>query len=210
MRLAACISVALIAAICAVPATADRIIFAPTGNVLGLGEIKAEGAFSPSNDDAKVYWLNVGLPRLELSGIRFENGGSLVGADNENVAGVELAVLPETPITPGIGVGVWDITDETIEGRGYYLAVSKGIPLTRQLPLPLSDIRLHVGFGLSGVDTLFGGVEGNIPLGLRLSAEYFQDDFNLALGLRALPAVQLKLYFLDGDTYYGVQISPSF
>lgn len=188
--------------------SADRVIFAPTGTVLGPGDIRLEGAVGTSNGDPKIYWAGIGLQRLEISGIRFESGASVLGASDDDVLGVELAILPETTLTPGIGVGIWDATDNTSEGRGYYLAVTKAVPLTKQLPLPIRDIRLHVGYGINGVDGIFAGADASIPFGLRLYAEFFQDDFNYALGLGLLPGLQVKVHVLDGDTYYGLQFRP--
>lgn len=208
MRFSIVIALILSAVICAGPASADRLILAPTGNVLRSGEIRAEGAISSSDSDGKIYWLALGLQRLEVNAARFDGGADVVGASGSDVFGAELSVLPETTLTPGIGVGVWDMTNETADGRGYYLALSKGVPLTKQLPLPIRDIRLHVGYGIEGIDGLFAGADAKIPLGFRLYAEFFKDDFNYALGWTVLPGLQVKLSVIDGDAYYGAQLSP--
>jgi hypothetical protein len=206
MRLSAIIAIALTASVLA-PATADRIILAPTGNVKGLGDVTAEAAISPSNNDAKIYWLNVGLPRIELSGIRFDSGSGAAGADQVDSFGAEFSLLPETTLTPGVGIGVWDMKEKTDDGRGYYLALSKELPIPRHIPTPIKGVRVHAGFGASGLSGIFGGAEATIPLGLTLSAEYFQKKFNFAIGWKPLPLVQGKVYLLDGETYYGIEVS---
>lgn len=207
MRLTILIAAAL-GVLCAASASADRIIFAPTGTVLGGGEIKAEGATSPSNHDARIYWLGVGLQRLELNAVRFEGVTNVGGASKVDVAGAEVGILPETTLTPGIGLGVWDLTDKTPDGIGYYLAISKALPVMRGIPAPIRDVRVDLGFGVSGIHGFFAGAEATVPFGLKLSGEYFQKDFNFAVGLKTLPGLQIKLYRLDSDTYYGLQFSP--
>ena len=225
------IVIALIAAgvLAAVPVLADRIIFAPTGTVLGGGEIKAEAAAGNAEGFDRVYWLGLGLQRLELNAFRLQDRGSrstapagraaagssrfdigseLVGEDSLDVVNAEIGVLPETTLTPGIGVGVWDITNETKDGIGYFVAVSKALPLTRGIPSPIRDVRVHAGVGVGGIEGFFGGAEATILLGLRLYAEYFEGDFNFAVGWKVLPAVQLKAYLLGGDPFVGIQISP--
>lgn len=199
---------AALAVLWAASASADRIIFAPTGTVLGGGEIKAEGATSPSNHDARIYWLGVGLQRLELNAVRFEGVTNVAGASKVDVAGAEVGILPETTLTPGIGLGVWDLTDKTPDGIGYYLAISKALPVMRGIPAPIRDVRVDLGFGVSGIHGFFAGAEATVPFGLKLSGEYFQKDFNFAVGLKTLPGLQIKLYRLDSDTYYGLQFSP--
>lgn len=224
-----CIAIILAAGLVAVPVSADRVIFAPTGIVLGGGEIRGEAATSPSNDDSKIYWLGMGLQRLEINVMRFDfkteapeaeethQVGTIgrsffdidgINSDDLNVVGAELSVIPETTLTPGIGIGVWDVTGETPDGRGYYLAISKMLPLTGSLPSPIRDVKVHAGFGIDGIDGFFAGAEATIPLGIRLSAEYFKEDVNFSVGWGIIPGLQVKAYILDGETYYGLMFSP--
>ncbi len=209
MRSGFCILVALAAVVAIGPASADRVIFSPTGTTLGTAGVKAEAAIGPSNDDAKIYWLGAGIPRLEVNAIRFDGVNEHLGVKDATVIGTELSILPETTLTPGIGVGVWDMTGETERGTGYYLALTKIVPLSSTLPTPIRDLTFHAGAGFSGIDGVFGGAEATIPLGLKLSAEYFQRKFNFAIGWRPIRAIELKAYLLDGDAYYGLQFSTS-
>lgn len=209
MRFTFCAGVVLAAAVLAGPASADRIIFAPTGNVLNPGQIKAEGAVGPSNDNGQTYWVGVGMQRIEVSAMRFNKTANLIGASgNIDVIGAEIAMLPETSLTPGFGLGVWDLTKKTPDGRGYYAAFTKSVPLTKNLPLPIHDVKLTGGYGTNGMSGVFGGAEASIPFGFKLSAEYFQKDFNFAVAWKPVPTLQFKVYLLDNDTFYGVQFNP--
>jgi hypothetical protein len=208
MKLSITFLLILTAVVASCPAMADRIIFAPTGTTLAGGEVRVEGAISPSLGDSKAYWIGMGLQRIELTGMRVKGNKDVLGAQDADIIGAEMSVLPETTLTPGVGVGVWDATAETTKGRGYYLAITKILPVVSEFPSPLRDIRVHAGIGTGGIDGFFGGAEATIPLGLKLSAEYFNKDFNFAVGKRLLPGVQAKVYLLDGEMFYGLQLSP--
>lgn len=202
-------AVSLAAALLASPVFADRIILAPSGNVLGTGGLNLEAAFDFSGD-GNIYWAGVGIKQLEINVVRFDDGVNVVGANDATVVGAELNVMPETMFTPGVGVGVWDITSETSDGIGYYAMLSKMVPLTNTLPLPISNIKLHLGYGLSGVSGLIAGAEADVPFGLNLAAEYFKDDFNFAISKGILPGLRARLYSIDGDVFYGLQFRPQF
>lgn len=198
------ITAAVIAAICAGPVSADRVIFAPTGTTLAPGQIKAEAAIATADSSNRVYWAGIGLKRIEVNAFRVEGTPTLAGARNDTVVGAEFSLLPETTLTPGLGLGIWDIANTTQEGRGYYAALTKAVPLTKQLPLPIRDIRLHVGYGINGVDGAFVGGEAKLPLGFSVSAERFLSQTNASLGLSIIPTLTIKASVLDGDTFYGL------
>ncbi|MEN6372936.1 MAG: hypothetical protein ABFD64_13090 [Armatimonadota bacterium] len=218
-RIVTCIALVL-AVLAAGPVFADRIIFAPTGTTLSPGAVKAEAATSPSNNDSKVYWLGLGLQKFEVNAIRFDfknetttksrgiaTFDTSLDKDDFDIVNAQLGLVPETTLTPAISIGVWDFTDKTADGTGYFLAFSKAVPLTKELPLPVRDVKVHAGFGVSGIDNVFGGAEATLPLGLKVSAEYFQKDFNYALGWGPVAGLQAKVYILDGETYYGLKFS---
>jgi hypothetical protein len=197
--------VLMLAAICIAPVYADRIIFAPTGMTLSPGEVKVEGAISPSSNNNRVYWAGVGMQRFEINAIHFTQNGSVMGISNADVINVELSLLPETTLTPGVGIGAWDIAGKTPSGTGYFFAISKQLPLTKSIPTPIRDIRVHTGFGINGIHGGFAGAEASLPFRLKIAGEYFQKDFNFSLAWTAIPAVQFKAYLLDKKPYYGVE-----
>ena len=204
------IAIATLAALCATQVSADRLILMPMGSVLGRGSVKAEAAFgsgidtgslSPANSD-RIYWANIGLGHLELTASRVEGPGGF----ESNALGVELGVLPETMITPALGIGVRDLGDDIGPGRGYYLAVSKSVPLTDVAPLPVHDIKLHAGYGFEGINGFFAGAQVGLPMKLTLSLEHDGENFNAALSWNMIPKVGLKVYSLDGHIFYGASL----
>ncbi len=235
-------AVLIIAVLVAGPVLADRIILAPTGNILGSGQVKAEAAISPSNDNAKVYWLGIGMQKVEVNITRFDikasdgsgdggdggDGGAsgyglksnkmagalvgdvLAGGESLNLVNAAMSVLPETTLTPGIGIGVWDLADDSPSGRGYYLAISKGIPLTSSLPSPISDVKVHAGYGTHGMKGLFAGAEASLPMGFRLATEYFQKKLNFSASWGMIPTLNLKVIYMDSEPFYGIQFNSPF
>lgn len=194
--------VALALVLCASQAFADRLVLTPTGSVLGRADLRGEAAFGP--DDTRLYWVNVGLGLVELEGSRMENDAGL----KEDILSAEAALLPETILTPAVGVGVRDISDE-IE-RGYYVAVTKTVPLTDKIPFFLHDVKLHAGYGIDGINGLFGGAEIGLPMGFVLAGEYDGENTNASLSWEALPMVGLKVYSLDSEIFFGASFKSAF
>jgi hypothetical protein len=193
----------LLTAMIAGGACADQLIFAPTGRTLGLGQAKLEAAVSADDSDAKFIWANVGLPRLELQGIRVEDEAG----NSDDGFGAELAVLPETMITPAVGVGVRDAGNNTSLGRAFYAAVTKTVPLVSNMGLPIRYLKLSGGLGTDELNGLFGGIEVGLPYRLEGVAEWDGQQFNASLGWTPISHVQLKAYWLDGEFFYGGRLS---
>ncbi|MGB9586780.1 MAG: hypothetical protein ACPL7O_01235 [Armatimonadota bacterium] len=192
-------------------AVADRLILIPTGKTLSTGSIKAEYAAN-SDGDGKIYWVNLGVSRLEVEGARFQD----FTPDTEDALSAQVSVLPETTFTPAIGVGMRDIGDETndkgvpYDGQSLYLAVSKTIPVTGGVPLLFQDVVLHGGIGTNALSGVFFGVEGTLPMGIRVMGEYDTNDFNFALSYNLIPTLNARLSSIKGDIYYGALFSVSF
>ncbi len=193
-------------------ANADRLVLIPTGSTLSTGGIKAEYATGSEAGGGDVYWVNLGLSRFEVEGTRFQG----FGPDDVDAFGVQASVIPETSFTPAIALGMRDIADETegkgvlYEGQSLYLVLSKSTPVTGGVPLLLDDMKVHGGVGTGGLSGAFFGIEGRIPMGLRVAAEYDTEDFNWAASYSLIPSVKLKVSSMKGDIYYGAAFSSPF
>ena len=212
-RVVVLVAPALLVALCVSQVQANRLIVMPTGSVLSSGAVKAEAAFRSSDgtsvitpkDADQINWLNIGISRFELDARRLVSSD---GTDKDTM-GVEAGVLPETLITPAVGIGVRDISDEV--ERGYYLAVTKTVPLTDTVPLPIHDVRIHGGFGLHGeLDGLFFGAEVGLPMGLSISAEVVDSNLNASIGWSPISKISLKAYSLDSEIFYGADVKIAF
>ena len=206
------LTLALLLALCVCQAEADRLILIPTGSVLDSGAIKAEAAFRSSDgssifvprDADQINWANIGISRFEVDARRLVAGGL-----DKITVGIEAGVLPETLITPGVGIGIRDLTDEL--ERSYYLAVTKTVPLSDKLPLPIHDVKVHGGFGINGeLGGFFAGGQVGLPMNLTLCAEYDSENFNAALKWSPVSKIGLKVYTLDSEFFYGADIKLAF
>jgi hypothetical protein len=205
-RVVVIVALILLVALCVSQAQADRLILAPKGSLLDKGGVKAEIAFrssdgdsilTPSNAD-QIDWLALGLGRVEIEGRRLVRSD---GMDKDTV-GLELSILPQTMLTPAVGVGVRDITHEL--ETSYYLAVSMAVPATHTALLPIHDIKVHGGFGINGeFNGLFLGAEAQFPLKITLAAETVDSKLNASFAWNGIPKVALKAYMLDGEFFYG-------
>lgn len=185
------------------PACADRNILTPTGDTLGTGRFRLEAVVEADETDNRVIWAAVGLPRFEVEGQRTETGAGL----KEDTINVQAALLPQTTLTPAVGIGILDATDEI--DRGLYVAVSKNVPFSDLLPLPVRDIRLTAGLGSGPISGLFAGAEATV-MGFRLQTEFDGDDFNLAVGFPFLGVATAKALWIKDDFYLGVEFRPRF
>lgn len=205
--------VVLCAACCLIAGSvlADRLILIPTGRTLTTGGIKGE--FLQNSDlDAKAYWVNLGVSKLELEGARFQD----FGPDDVDVFSAQIQVMPETTFTPEIALGVRDIADESdgsgalYDGQSVYVAATKGIPVTGGIPILFQDVRLHGGIGTGSLSGVFFGIEGTLPMGIRLAAEYDTEDFNVAASYSFIPALRARAAVIKDDFYVGGLFSTAF
>jgi len=176
---------------------ADRLIMAPTGSILPPAHFKIEGALRPSEGRPSIVWANAGIGQVELQAVFFDNGMG----DTDASIGAELQVLPETLLTPAVGFGIRDIADNGPQGRAEYLAVTKSIS-TQGIPW-VHDVKLHGGFGVEGIDGFFAGAEVGLPFDLSLAVEHDSHQFNVAGSWSPVRNLELKVYSLNADAYFG-------
>lgn len=195
--------IALIIGILGIPAGADRLILIPTGQTLTTGQVRAEAAFSPSNDEGKYMWLATGLMQVELSVLRHE----LPSGENDNEYGAQWNFLPETSLTPGIAFGVQDIASESEEGVAGYVVASKHLPISAFNPF-VNDLEVTAGIGAGGIRGPFFGAEAHLPLNFFIQGEYDSHDFNAAFGWQPVSMFRLKAYTIRDDAYFGAELLP--
>ena len=230
------LAVALLVLLCMVAGTAsaDRLILTPSGNTLTTGGLRAEYA-NNADGDGIIYWANVGIGRFEIEGARFDD----FGGDEMDVFSVQAEVLPETSFAPAIGIGVRNITDESISfddggfmtetgtgvlrisadlgalksynERSFYVVATKSLPATGGMPGLIDDLAVSGGVGTGGLSGFFFGAEGNIrPLGVRAAVEYDSEDWNWAVSYGIAAIIRARIYSMGGDMYFGAMLSTAF
>lgn len=189
-------------------AHANRLILIPTAETSG---IKAEYMKKTSGDE-KAYFVDLGVSRISGEWARFDG----FGEKRVDAFSAQVQVLPETTFTPAVSAGVRDISDKTslsnglYDGRAYYLAVSKSVPITGGVPVLFQDMKVHGGIGTGSLSGVFVGVEGRLPFGVDLSAEYDTEKVNASLSYSVIPVLRTTISLIHGDTYYGAHFSSKF
>ncbi len=174
----------------------DRVILSPTGDVLESGQFKLEGVYRFSDERPNILWLQAGIWRTELQISRYDFGNGR----REVTYGAELAVLPETYLTPSFGIGVLDVSDEG-PGRAGYIAASKAIPSARFLWI--EDLRLHAGLGAGSIKGVFAGADLKLKNDIGFSAEYDSKHINYSIKWMPLRGLSVSFCSLDGEAYFG-------
>jgi hypothetical protein len=190
------------------PASAGRLLLIPTADILGFTQISAQAVIIPNGNNRAAYWIDAGVfPRTEAELALFQGAGS-----GPAPVSAEYQLIPESTATAAFSLGVRDITNTTLGsgalygGNAFYAVASKQIPTGDLLPLGVSDVRAHVGAGTGSLSGLFAGVEGKIPLGLHLAAEYDTHSVNVGAWFNIFSMVDLGVSSLHSDLYYSAVV----
>ena len=169
------------------------LMLTPTADTLKTGGVGLGGVFlADDNNDTTFLSANVGLlDSLEV-------GAAMVNPEYGNSEGIinaKFALLKETIATPGVAIGVSDITDQ-FDATPYVVA-SKAMPLSGESVFVPT---LHVGFGGGLLDGLFAGMSGKLSDRLQLMVEYDTDDVNFGVQFAAAQALRLHAGLVGGDS----------
>lgn len=189
--------------LCAASAWSDNIINVPRGTTLTTGQFRGQAMFSASGDEGNFFSTAIGLKQLELGYIHAEypNGRQ------EELVSAQWNVLPETFITPAIGIGVRDIGSQSTEGIGFYGSITKHIPIQNYTKY-VDDFSVTFGMGSKSVKGFFCGAEVKLPLYFVGQLEYDGDYWNSALSWQPVETFRLKLYRIGYEHYFGAEFVP--
>lgn len=185
-------------------AHADRVVLSPSGYNLPPGSLKLEVARRESQGGLTYYWLNLGL----VGGLEIEAARAETSARQIDSLSVQINLLPDIGFTPAVSVGVRDAGDKTPNGSALYVAVAHRLPYMPPNPF-IEEMYLFGGLGVGGIRGLFAGAEIRTPYRLGLTAEYDSRAWNVVLSWEPVPLLRLRLYQLDGATYYGASLALS-
>lgn len=193
----------LLVCILACPAMANRILMVPSGETLTTGQVRAEAAISPSNNDGSYMWLAAGLMQVELNVLRYEHPSG----EKDNEYGAQWNFLPETSFNPAVAFGVQDIADESEDGITGYVVATKHLPIGAINPI-VKDLALTAGLGAGGIKGPFFGVEAHLPLKFFIQGEYDSQNINAAFGWQPISMFRLKAYTIKDNAYFGAELLP--
>ena len=150
----------------------------PSADALREGQFSL-GYYHLNDGGVGVFNMNL-MKNLEVgaAGFRFDN------SDNSTLLNAKLSLLPETVVTPGLAIGVEDISDE--QKRSVYAVASKALPF---------GFRVHAGIGDGRFDGVFAALEKTI------------NPVSIITGNNAFPATTLILEFDGKNTNYGARMA---
>lgn len=98
------------------------LIFTPTADTLNMGAVNAGASYISGDDDSDISYFsaNIGVINGLEAGLGYQNPE--VG-DSETIINAKYAIMKESFATPGVAVGVSDLSDE-IDSTPY-VAVSR-------------------------------------------------------------------------------------
>lgn len=177
------------------------LINIPTADVLRSGQLSL-GYYHLQDGGVGSFNTNV-APNLELGVAAFRYDGQ----SNKNYFNAKFALLPETILTPGVAVGVEDISNS--EQRSVYAVASKALPF---------GFRIHVGTGDGRFNGVFAGLEKTInPLSVitgrnafpatTLIAEYDGKTMNYGARLSIVPGLKLDAGIRNHGGYVGISFT---
>lgn len=197
---AVCVTLMATATAAAAPSIngSTGLINTPSADVLREGQFSL-GYYNTNEGAVGIFNTNI-APKLEIgvAGFRYDN------ESDKNYLNAKFSLLPETVLSPGLAIGVEDVTDKT--ERSYFAVASKGLPL---------GFRIHAGVGNGRYDGLFAGIEKTInPVSIltgnstfpatTLIAEYDGRDMNYGARMSIIPGLKLDAGWRHDKTYVGV------
>ncbi len=181
------------------------LLFVPTADVVGMGEVEAGAAVTRGDDDNDANWIsaNVGvLPQLEVGATRI----GVEDADSEIVLNAKYRVLKPALTATTLSVGMVDITDQIDRSAYAVLSHDVGVGLVMRKGL-FSRPRVHVGIGGGMLDGVFAAGEITYANKVDLIAEYDSHDVNVGARIPLSRGLNATVAALDGFDHLGVGVS---
>jgi hypothetical protein len=131
--------------------------------------------------------------------------------DHRIEGGGQFQLLPDGVVTPGVALGIWDITNSSPWGRRAFLVLTKGLePGQLFVPEFLERVQLNVGLGTGRLSGVFAGMRVDLPARFSLVAEYDARRFNAGLWFTPADPVTLKAELQNGNPYFGGELKLRF
>ena len=206
MKLAPLVSVALGVMAAAVPAAADQLIHIPTADL--VTGVKGEYKQRLKGNDEGYGTLLVPAGRAYELMFRYYNN-----EDHEHnlEGGAQFQLLPDGIITPGLAVGMWDVTNSSRWGRRAFIAVSKSLrPGQLFVRRPLERVQLNFGTGTGRFSGIMAGARLDFPGRISLVGEFDSRRLNAGIWFAPIKPLTLKGELQNGNPYFGGEFRARF
>lgn len=187
-------------------AFADQLIQIPTAD--RTAGIRAEYLHRFQGEDQGYGTVLAPLGLAYELMTRYYNG--LDGSHNFE-AGGQLQLLPDGVVTPGVALGVWDLTNSSPWGRRGFLVFSKGLERGQLgLPRPFRRAQLTFGTGTGRFSGVLAGLRLDLPANISLVTEYDTRRLNAGFWISPARGVSLKATLQNGEPFFGGELRRSF
>lgn len=203
-------SSALVFGLClaALPAStrADQLIQIPTADRVETVRAEYLHRAEGENQGYGTFLVRTGLA-YELM-FRYYNNFD----DDSGVEGGGLfQLLPDGIVTPGIAVGLWDVTNSTPFGRRAFFVLTKSLrPGQLGVPEFLERVQLTLGTGTGRFSGLLAGLRVDLPSHFSLVGEFDARRFNAGLWFTPSETISLKAELQNGEPYIGGTLRVTF
>jgi hypothetical protein len=204
---------ALLAGVAAAPAVrADQLIHIPTADrVPGLA---AEYKHRTGGREGSYGTLMAPVGTSFELMFRYYAGRSPEGPEFERdryEAGGMFQLLPDGIITPGIAVGLWDITNTSPWGRRAFLILTKSFePLPLGVPRPFERLHASLGTGTGRFSGLLAGARAELPGRISLVGEFDARSLNGGIWYQPLTPLTFKAEIQRGRPFFGLDLRTTF
>jgi len=184
-------------------ASADRIVFVPTGSklLMNMARIEFQTQLTRKREDNRVY-LGYGLTKEVEAEFVLDRIAPNARLGTMNLSYTYLGPIIDT--SPGVTVGVQDLMDRTSEGRLYYIAFTYrfGLDGRYNSGVPL-ELTLGGGFGHRG--GLFTGVVVPLTWQFRGFAEHDSRRITTGFEFRPIRGVGLRLMWREREPLAAIR-----
>lgn len=189
----------------AASAQADHLINIPVGKKVPFGVYRLYGSFEQGG--LAYGSLDFGINSYLDGSIRTDNVGRgprrLTGDLSYNF------VAPIVDISPGLSFGLFDLWNQTVDGRRGFIATTFRFGLDSEATTFVAG-ELTLGMNIARKSTPYVGFMLPLTDQFRLLAEHDGYRVNAGIDLRPVRHLALKVLFIDGVPQTGLQIQSKF
>jgi hypothetical protein len=197
----------LAGALYAAPARADQLIQIPTANRVEVPTFEYLQRVDGSDEGYATGFVPLGQS-FEIMGRYYNN----LDKEHRIEAGGMFQLLPDGYVTPGVAVGIWDITNHSPWGRRFFFVLTKSLRQGQWglVPKPIQRVEFTVGTGSGRFTGLLAGAKVVLPFKLGLIAEYDARRLNVGATWNPVTPLTLKAQLQNGTPYLGGELAFKF
>jgi hypothetical protein len=180
-------------------ARADQLIQIPTADRVSAPSFE----YLQRVDGHSEGYGTILVPAGQAYELMFRYYNDLDG-EHKIEGGGQFQLLPDGVITPGVSLGLWDITNSTPWGRRGFLVLTKALRAGQLgIPRPIDRVQLTLGTGSGRFSGILAAARIDLPGRVSLVTEYDARRPNFGLWWSPLKPLTLKGEIQNGNPFVG-------